>query len=258
MPVCRTLVGLCLLCSMVLPVTAGAGIHVEVRVLDAFSGDELAEEGLATEQRLALESEAGQRRYLALKEERFRGRDVLEISLADDPEAWARVGYLSSSTPASNTFGRLKVETVPGGWADRFCRALRSNPAGAEVQSSVELVAGGSRHVSEPGWDGSGQVDLLAVANPRADAEWQARVKSDGKLYVRQGQLGSWHAVGTVRDDFGMTRELNHSAGRLSVAHEPARYPRRFCDRYEQQGDQFQREIVNHYFGRSEVEPTDD
>ncbi len=254
----RSLVGVFLICSLVLPVAAGAGTYVEVRVFDAFSGDELAGDGLSPEQRLAVESEPGQRRYLSLKNERFRDRNVLEISLADDPDAWVRVGHMSSSTPTSDTFGRFRVETVPGGWAERLCGALRSSPASADTEAFLELVVGSSRHVSEPGWDGSEQVDLLAVADPGAEAEWQARVRSDGKLYVRQGRLGSWHAVGHVRDDFGMTREVHHPAGSLSVTHEPARYLRRFCDRYEQQGDQFRREIVNHYFGRTEAEQKKD
>jgi hypothetical protein len=251
MRVIRKLVGFSPPFLLALPLAALAGTYAEVKVFDAFSGDELAGDSLAPEQRLSVETETGERRYLAIRDERFRGRDVLEISLASDPEAWERAGYSPPSTPEGHRFGRFRVEIVPGGWADRFCRALRSAPTAADRDPSISLEIGGARHVNEPGWGGSGEVDLLAVAAPQREAEWQARIHSDGKLHIRQGRLGSWQAVGAVRDDYPMVRSLPHPEGTATVTHEPGRYARRFCQRYEQQGEQYQRSIVDHYFGRA-------
>ncbi|QOC21900.1 hypothetical protein IC757_12800 [Wenzhouxiangella sp. AB-CW3] len=239
---------------LIVPVLAWPGTFAEVQVFDAFSGDRLARGELVPDQRLVFETDTGDRRYLALRDERFRGSDVLEISLADEEEVWSRAGYAPRSVPARNTFGRFRVETVPGGWSDRFCRAVRSARSGAGREASIELEVGGARYVSEPGWNGSGEVDLLAPAAPDREAEWQARIHSDGQLQVRQGRLGSWQAIGAVRDDFGMVRNARHSAGMLKVSHEPARYPQRFCQRYEQQGEAYQRSIVRHYFGRADSE----
>lgn len=175
---------------------------------------------------------------------------MLELSLAPAPENWERAGFAAWNEPSVDTFRRVRLEIAPRGWANRYCRKLAGFRSTAERDPSVSLVIDGARHLSREGWRGEGQVDLVAVASPDADPQWQARIDADGKLHIREGTLGTWRAIDAVRDDFFMTRQVLYPAGRAEVTHDPGSYAHRFCERYEHQGERYVQTIVEHIFGR--------
>lgn len=232
------------------PALAGTVGQVDVRVVDVFSGEVLAEETLETEQRLELSDVPEHMHYVAFRREQFQDREVLEISLADSSEAWEQAGFTAWNEPASNTFRRVRLETVPRDWADRYCRQLPGFDSSAERDPSVSVVIDGTRHVSWDDWSGEGVVDLKSVSSPESEPEWQARIDSDGMLQIREGDLASWRSVDKVRDDFFMVRHLLYPAGVVEVSHDPGRYAHRFCERYENRGESYVKMIVDHIFGR--------
>jgi len=232
------------------PAFAGTGGEVDVRAVDVYSGDVLAEETIATEQRLELRGTPDHMRYLGIRRAQMQDREVLELSLAATSDAWQQAGFAAWNEPSIQTFGRVGLEIAPQGWANRYCRRLAESSSSARRDPSVGLVIDGSRHVSRDGWSGEGQVDLVPVASPESDPQWQARIDSDGKLHVREGDLGTWRAIDPVRDDFFMTRRLFFPAGRVEVTYDPGSYAHRFCDRYENQGERYAETVVDHIFGR--------
>ncbi len=250
----KSLGSLSLVLLLAAPAFAGSGEQVDIRAVDVYSGDVLAEGTLATEQRMALDGVPEHMRYLGFRRAQVQDREALEVSLTATSEAWQQAGFVAWNEPSINTFGRVRLETAPRGWANRYCRALTESSPSTGRDPSVSLVIDGSRHLSRDDWSGEGQVDLVPAASPEAAPQWQAQVDSDGKLHIREGGLGTWRAIDPVRDDFFMTRQIVYPSGRAEVTYDPGSYAHRFCERYENQGERYVDTVVDHIFGRRPVD----
>lgn len=231
-------------------VLAGPGGAVDVRVFDHDGGALSAESRVGLEQRLVLDATQEDQHYLGFRRALLRGQDVLEISLAGRPDVWQSRGYTAWNEPAVNRYGRLRVETVPVGWAGRFCQAYEVIDAPAERDDAIQVNVNGELYLSRPGWPGSGEVDLLKVDDVQTGPLWQARLDADDQLYLRQAGAQRWQPVGPVRDDFFMVRELSTPAGRIELGHVPGNYADRFCERYREQGEAYAQLIADYALGR--------
>lgn len=228
---------------------SSTGEVVDVRVVSAATDQVYVESPVATGDRLEVEVGPDRTRFLGLERNHFQEQQVIKVSVADGPGIWVRSGYGSWDEPGEVVTGDLRIQLVPPGWADRYCRAVGGVTTPGRPETRVSVYAGGTRFRSDPEWRGSGVVDLTAVAQPDAEP-WQARLDGGGRLQIRRRPLESWHTVDLPRDDFRMIRYTTHATGRLKVVYEPPAYARRFCERLSERGMDYAEEIVDHLFGR--------
>ncbi len=228
---------------------AGPGETVDVRVFDRHSGELLAESSVGLEQRLMLDAAPEEQRYLGLRRALFRGNEVLEISLASQPELWQSLGYTTWNQPSVNSYGAVRIQTIPVGWAERFCQGFDAIPLPAERDPSVSLTVNGQMHLSRPGWRGTGEVDLLVIGESQTEPQWQARIDADDQLYLRERGDETWQSIGAVRDDHFMVRQLAMPAGPVGFNYTPASYASRFCDRYRDGGEAYAQMIADYVLG---------
>lgn len=249
----RTIFRLAALSGLMLaqsPLLAGPGELVELRVLDAGTGNELVHARLGPEQRIEFAGAADEPRYVGLRPEQFRGQAVLELSLADNAETWESAGFVSQDHPGVHQFDDLWLEIVPAAWPERFCAALGDPALAAERAPALSLLIDGEMYLSAPDWDGRSAVDLLALGDPEADPAWQAQVDEQGLLGLREVGNGGWRSVGPPRDDFPMIRRLEFEHRRMVVSHEPENYAQRFCGRLAARGEGYAERVTAHFLGR--------
>lgn len=231
----------------------GPGEQVDVRVLDRSTGAVLAADRVTVEARLAFDHDDHGERYLGFHRERLRGQDVLEISLADAPEKWDRVGYAVWRQPGRHVLNEagLMLEIAPVGWADRFCRELAGIEEPAVRETALAVRDSTGMHISAPGWDGEGRTPLRSLADPDSAGVWHADLGEDDMLRVVPPDSDAVIPVGPVRPDFPMQRDVDLPSGLVEVAYTPSGHASVFCERYAADGAAYAAAMEDYLFGRA-------
>ena len=240
------------LLSVVLGTAVAAGLPetVHVRVLDPVSGSVLADDTMALDERLAIESD-GQAHYVGLRAGQFRGQDVLELSLSSDPEEWHSRGYTQWHLPSRLGIGEsLILELVADGWAGAFCDRWH---ALAETESrAAELslrIDDDTWLLSPPDWDGASPAVLIEMSNGGHAEAWTASVEQDQLILSAQDSAQSLEIAG-LRADFPAFRQFASDGQVFQVTHVPAGYARVFCSVKLEEGSGYAARIADYFFGR--------
>jgi len=231
-------------------VAAGLPETVHVRVLDPVSGSVLADETMALDERLAIESH-GQQRHVGLRAGQFLGQDLLEISLSSETEEWDSRGYTEWHLPGRLGLGdSLVLELVPAGWGEAFCEGLNDLPEtesrGAELSLRID---GDTWLLSPPDWDGASAVTLVDMSSSGHEEAWTVQVEQDRLMLTGQGPAQSLNIAG-LRADFPMFRQFQSNGQVFQLVHVPADYPQAFCSAKLEEGPGYTARVADYFFGR--------
>ncbi len=237
----------CLLLLITSPVLAD---EVGVRVLDTDSGEEVAADTIAIDERLAIPTADGER-YLGFALSQLRGRALLQKSLADSPEAWEAIGYTGWNQPSRHQLSAADrvLEVEPVGWAERFCAEFEALDEIAERESRVSVHFEDARLVNPPGWNGRDEIALADIARPDADAEWSVYVDREDALVLAGPDDAEAVMIDSVRAEYPAVRAQTVAGQALTLEYVPANYGGRFCQQYAEAGEAWAAEIGDYFFG---------